>query len=137
AATAVAFFAVQPLPAGADPTFKAYALDDVANPRYFFVCRSAVECTSYDSGAPVTFGTRTEKTKVRVNGVVSAEVARLEYHSAPGGAPRVIPLLSPYPGPRVFSFRSATMVHGRLVAYDAGGHPIVTFDDELAAAFAR
>ncbi|TYC06644.1 DUF2029 domain-containing protein [Micromonospora sp. WP24] len=137
AATAVAFFAVQPLPAGADPTFKAYALDDVVNPRYFFVCRGPVACASYDDGGPVTFGTRTEKTKVRVNGVVSTEVARLEYHSAPGGAPRVIPLLSPYPGPRVFSFRSATMTHGRLVAYGADGRPIATFDDELAAAFGR
>ncbi|MFC0505494.1 glycosyltransferase 87 family protein [Micromonospora costi] len=135
ATAAVAFFAVQPLPAGADPTFKAYALDDVTNPRYFFVCRSATACAAYGTGAPVTFGTRKEKTKVRVNGVVSARVTRLEYYSAPGGAPRVIPLLSPYAGPRVFSFRSATMAHGRLVAYDAGGHPIAVVDDELAAAF--
>ncbi|MFI7520369.1 glycosyltransferase 87 family protein [Micromonospora globbae] len=135
AATALAFFAVQPLPAGADPTFKAYALEDVANPRYFFVCRGAVECAAYGSGDPVTFGTRTEKTKVRVNGVVSPSVARLEYYSAPGGAPRVIPLLAAYPGSRLFSFRSATMAHGRLVAYDVDGRPIATFDDELAAAF--
>ncbi|MGK5741146.1 glycosyltransferase 87 family protein [Micromonospora sp. URMC 103] len=135
ATAAVAFFAVQPLPAGADPTFKAYALDDVPNPRYFFVCRGATECAAYGTSSPVTFGTRTEKTKVRVNGVVSARVARLEYYSAPGGAPRVIPLLSPDAGPRVFSFRSATMAHGRLVAYDAGGHPIAVVDDELAAAF--
>ncbi|MEU7995898.1 glycosyltransferase 87 family protein [Micromonospora sp. NPDC049060] len=136
AALAVAFFAVQPLPAGADPTFKAYALSDVANPRYFFVCRGPAECAAYGTDAPVTFGTRREKTKVRVNGVVSPAVARLEYHSAPGGAPRVIPLLAPYPGPRTFSFRSATMTHGRLVAYAADGRPIATYDEELAAALA-
>ncbi|MEU8299903.1 glycosyltransferase 87 family protein [Micromonospora sp. NPDC048909] len=134
-AATVAFFAVQPLPAGADPTFKAYALDDVVNPRYFFVCRSAAACASFGTGAPVTFGTRREKTKVRVNGVVSASVARLEYYSAPGGSPRVIPLLTAYPGTRVFSFRSATMTHGRLVAYGTDGRPISVFDDELAAAF--
>lgn len=72
---------------------------------------------------------------MRVNGVVSPSVARLEYYSAPGGAPRVIPLLAAYPGSRLFSFRSATMAHGRLVAYDVDGRPIATFDDELAAAF--
>ncbi|MEH1100285.1 glycosyltransferase 87 family protein [Micromonospora sp. CPCC 205561] len=134
AALAVAFFAVQPLPAGADPTFKAYALSDVANPRYFFVCRGAAECAAYGTDAPVTFGTRREKTKVRVNGVVSPAVARLEYHSAPGGAPRVIPLLAPHPGPRTFSFRAATMAHGRLVAYAADGRAIASYDEELAAA---
>ncbi|MFG1778071.1 glycosyltransferase 87 family protein [Micromonospora sp. NPDC049051] len=134
AALAVAFFAVQPLPAGADPTFKAYALADVDNPRYFFVCRGPVQCAAYGTDAPVTFGTRREKTKVRVNGVVSPAVARLEYHSAPGGAPRVIPLLAPHPGPRTFSFRSATMAHGRLVAYAADGRPLATYDEELAAA---
>ncbi|WP_446215504.1 glycosyltransferase 87 family protein [Micromonospora sp. IBHARD004] len=136
AATAtLAFFAVQPLPAGADPTFKAYTLDDVVNPRYFFVCRGPAACAAYGTRPPVTFGTRTEKTKVRVNGIVSPQVARLEYYSAPGGAPRVIPLLAPYPGSRTFSFRSATMAHGRLVAYAADGRPIATYDDELAAAF--
>lgn len=62
-------------------------------------------------------------------------MARLEYHSAPGGAPRVIPLLAPHPGPGTFSFRSATMAHGRLVAYAADGRPIAAFDEELAAAF--
>ena len=98
ATVAVAFFAVQPLPAGADPTFKAYALDDVVNPRYFFVCRGPAECAAYATDAPVTFGTRAEKTKVRVNGVVSPQVTRLEYFSAPGGAPRAIPLLAAYPG---------------------------------------
>ena len=44
-------------------------------------------------------------------------------------------LLAPYPGSRTFSFRSATMAHGRLVAYAADGRPIATYDDELAAAF--
>ncbi|MBY8874245.1 glycosyltransferase 87 family protein [Micromonospora sp. PLK6-60] len=135
AAAALAFFAVQPLPAGADPTFKAYDLADVANPRYFFVCRGAAECAAYGTGAPVTFGTRTEKTKVRVNGVVAPQVARLAYYSAPGGAPRAIPLLAAYPGSRTFSFRSATMTHGRLVAYAPDGRPIASYDDELAAAF--
>ncbi|MBM0278270.1 glycosyltransferase 87 family protein [Micromonospora tarensis] len=74
ATVAVAFFAVQPLPAGADPTFKAYTLDDVVNPRYFFVCRGPADCAGYATDAPVTFDTRAEKTKVRVNGVVSAQV---------------------------------------------------------------
>ncbi|WP_433114334.1 hypothetical protein [Micromonospora sp. CA-246542] len=136
-AVALAFFAVQPLPAGADPTFKAYALDDVANPRYFFVCRGPAECAAYATDAPVTFGTRAEKTKVRVNGVVSDRVARLEYYSAPGGAPRSIPLLAAYPGTRTFSFRSASMAQGRLVAYDVDGQPIASYDDELAAALRR
>ncbi|GAB3941544.1 glycosyltransferase 87 family protein [Micromonospora vulcania] len=134
ATVAVAFFAVQPLPAGADPTFKAYSLDDVVNPRYFFVCRGPVECAAYGTDAPVTFGTRAEKTKVRVNGVVSPQVARLEYYSAPGGAPRAIPLLAAYPGTRTFSFRSASMAQGRLVAYAADGQPIADYDEELAAA---
>ncbi|MEU4482141.1 glycosyltransferase 87 family protein [Micromonospora sp. NPDC023966] len=135
AAATLAFFAVQPLPAGADPTFKAYTLSDVANPRYFFVCRGVAECAAYGGDEPVTFGTAVERTKVRVNGVVSGQVARLEYYSAPGGMPRVIPLLAAYPGSRTFSFRSATMTHGRLVAYAADGQPIATYDDELATAF--
>ncbi|MFV2102929.1 glycosyltransferase 87 family protein [Micromonospora sp. LOL_024] len=130
----LAFFAVQPLPAGADPTFKAYRLADVANPRYFFVCRGQVECVRYGTEAPVTFDTRSEKTKVRVNGVVADHVARLDYHSAPGGPPRTIPLLAAYPGVRTFSFRSATMVHGRLVAYAADGRELAEYADELAAA---
>ena len=137
AAGILAFFAVQPLPAGADPTFKAYGPEEVANPRYFFVCRSPAECADFGTGAPVTFDTRTEKTKVRVNGVVSAQVDRLDYHSAPGGPPRSIPLLATYPGVRTFSFRSATMTHGRLVAYAADGRELATYDDELAAALAR
>ncbi|MEV0606272.1 glycosyltransferase 87 family protein [Polymorphospora rubra] len=136
-AATLAFFAVQPLPAGADPTFKAYSLAEVANPRYFFVCRSQAGCAAYGGPEPVTFGTAVEPTKVRVNGVVSAQVARLEYYSAPGGAPRDIPLLAAYPGSRTFSFRSATMSHGRLVAYGADGRPLATYDDELAAAFGR
>ncbi|MGN9811310.1 glycosyltransferase 87 family protein [Micromonospora sp. BQ11] len=136
AVAALAFFAVQPLPAGADPTFKAYALSDVGNPRYFFVCRDAPSCAAYGTGAPVTFGVRTERTKVRVNGVVSPLVARLEYHSAPGGPPRQIPLLAAHAGTRVFSFRSATMTHGRLVAYAADGRAIATYAEELAAAVA-
>ncbi len=133
AAGALAVFAVQPLPAGADPTFKAYAITDVDNPRYFFVCRGPAQCVAYGGETPVTFGTRAEKTKVRVNGVVSPAVARLEYHSAPGGAPRVIPLLEAWPGSRVFSFRSATMTHGRLVAYAADGRPLAEYADELTA----
>ena len=36
---------------------------------------------------------RAEKTKVRVNGVVDAQLTRLEFISAPGGAPRPVPLL--------------------------------------------
>lgn len=131
---ALAFFAVQPLPAGADPTFKAYRLPDVVNSRYFFVCRGPVECARYGTGAPVTFGARSEKTKVRVNGVVSDQVARLDYHSAPGGPPRTIPLLAAYPGVRTFSFRSATMAHGQLIAYSADGRALARYDDELTAA---
>ncbi|MBQ1047327.1 DUF2029 domain-containing protein [Micromonospora sp. C51] len=131
---ALAFFAVQPLPAGADPTFKAYRLPDVVNSRYFFVCRGPVECGRYGTDAPVTFGTRSEKTKVRVNGVVSDQVARLDYHSAPGGPPRTIPLLAAYPGVRTFSFRSATMAHGQLIAYSADGRALARYDDELTAA---
>ncbi|MEH0985704.1 glycosyltransferase 87 family protein [Micromonospora sp. CPCC 205556] len=133
ATAALALLAAQPLPAGADPTFKAYTLDDLDNPRYFFACRGPVQCASYGTDAPVTFAMRSEKTKVRVNGVVSPRVTRLEYHSAPGGAPRVIPLLAAYPGSRTFSFRSATMVHGRLVAYGADGRPVATYEEELAA----
>ncbi len=136
-AAVLAFFAVQPLPAGADPTFKAYGPTELGNPRYFFVCRGSVECADFGTDAPVTFGTRSEKTKVRVNGVVSAQVDRLEYHSAPGGPPRGIPLLAAYPGVRTFSFRSATMTHGRLVAYAADGRQLASYDDELAAALAR
>ncbi|MDG4786191.1 glycosyltransferase 87 family protein [Micromonospora sp. WMMD1102] len=134
AVAGVAFFAVQPLPAGADPTFKAYAMSDVHNPRYFFVCRSAAGCAAFGAGAPVTFGVTAEKTKVRVNGVVDpAVVARLEYQSAPGGAARTIPLLEVYPGQRLFSFRSANLSHGRLTAYRADGTPVAVYTEELTA----
>ncbi|WP_422770337.1 glycosyltransferase 87 family protein [Plantactinospora sp. WMMC1484] len=129
---AIAFFAVQPLPAGADPTFKAYSMADVHNPRYFFVCRSVAECAAYGAGAPITFGVTAEKTKVRVNGVTDARVARLEYQSAPGGAARSIPLLEVYPGQWLFSFRSANLAHGRLTAYGPDGHPIAVYSEELA-----
>ncbi|MGI5215561.1 hypothetical protein [Plantactinospora sp. CA-290183] len=130
-AAAVAFVAVQPLPAGADPTFKAYALADVPNPRYFYVCRSQAECATFGAGRPIGFGIVREKTKVRVNGVVDSRVSRLEYQSAPGGAARVIPLLEVYPGQRLFSFRSATLAHGRLVAYGVDGSPLAEYTKEL------
>ncbi|MEV0329033.1 glycosyltransferase 87 family protein [Micromonospora echinospora] len=124
----LAFFAVQPLPAGADPTFKAYTEADVGNPRYFFVCRSQYECGEFGADArPITFGLATERTKVRVNGVVDDTVARLEYRSAPGGPPRAVPLVEAYPGQRLFSFRSASVAHGRLVAYGVDGAPIASY----------
>jgi len=131
AAATVAFFAVQPLPAGADPTFKAYGVTDVSNPRYFFVCRSQVQCADYAAGAPIRFGVGRERTKVRVNGVVDGTVSRLEYRSAPGGVARSIPLLPVYPGQRVFSFRAANLAHGELTAYGVDGRPIATYRDEL------
>ncbi|MGB2569898.1 hypothetical protein ACPFP2_15795 [Micromonospora citrea] len=106
----------------------------MANPRYF-VCRDAAECAAFGGEEPVTFGTAVEPTKVRVDGVVSAHAARLEYHSTPGGAPRVVPLLAACPGSRTFSFRSAAMTHGRLVASGVDGRSLATYDDELAAAF--
>ncbi|MFI6759773.1 glycosyltransferase 87 family protein [Micromonospora sp. NPDC050417] len=132
AATAtLACFAVLPLPAGADPTFKAYRLADVDNPRYFYFCRGSVECARLAAGVPVRFAVVREKTKVRVNGVVDGSVARLEYRSAPGGAPRVIPLLEVHPAHRTFSFRSANMAHGQLVAYAADGRILASYRDEL------
>jgi alpha-1,2-mannosyltransferase len=131
AAAALAFFAVQPLPAAADPTFKAYTLADTGNPRYFFVCRSQAGCASFIGHTPIRFAVTAEKTKVRVNGVVGPAVTRLEYQSAPGGAPRTIPLLALYPGQRVFSFRSASLAHGRLTAYGPDGKPMVTYAREL------
>lgn len=132
AAATVAFFAVQPLPAGADPTFKAYGPADVDNPRYFFVCGSEVECAEFTAGTPINFGVTAERTKVRVNGVVDATVTRLEYRSAPGGAARTIPLLQVYPGQWLFSFRSANLSHGQLTAYGADGTPIATYTAELS-----
>jgi hypothetical protein len=131
AAAALAFFAVQPLPASADPTFKAYTLVDAHNPRYFFVCHSQPECAEFAAGTPISFGITAEKTKVRVNGVVDAAVSRLEYQSAPGGVARTIPMIEVYPGQRMFSFRSANLSHGRLVAYAADGSPIAVYTEEL------
>ena len=127
AAAAVAFVAVQPLPAAADPTFKAYGIDDTSNPRYFYVCRTQADCAGFLGTASIRFSVTAEKTKVRANGVVAPSVSRLEFQSAPGGPPRVIPLLALHPGQRVFSFRSANLSHGRLVAYGAGGRPIAGF----------
>ena len=118
---------MSPPPAGADPTFKAYGLSDVPNPRYFYVCRSETACADFGAGAPIRYGVLAEQTKVRVNGVVDPTVARLAYQSAPGGPARPIPLLPVYPGQRLFSFRSANLSHGRLVAYDAAGQPIATY----------
>ncbi|MBE1488482.1 glycosyltransferase 87 family protein [Plantactinospora soyae] len=131
AVVTVAFFAVQPLPAGADPTFKAYRLTDVDNPRYFFVCHGEADCAEYAAGTSITFGVTAEKTKVRVNGVVDATVSRLEYRSAPGGAARAIPLLPVYPGQWHFSFRSANLSHGRLTAFGVDGTPIAEYSAEL------
>lgn len=147
AAATLAGFTLLPLPAGADPTFKAYKMDDAANPRYFFVSRAwAVGASGSPPGSELRwgevrpgaarlgvlrFGLLREKTKVRVNGVVEESVARLEYWSAPGGSPRDIPLLRVSPGEREFSFRSATLAHGRLVAYSADGRVLATFTKEL------
>jgi alpha-1,2-mannosyltransferase len=137
AAATAAFVAVQPLPAGADPTFKAYGLADTANPRYFYVCRTPAGCADFIGRTAVRFAVATEKTKVRVNGVVSDAVGRLEYRSAPGGPPRTIPLLAAWPSVRVFSFRSASLSHGELVAYGLDGTPIATYTRELAPPDAR
>ncbi|GIF62405.1 hypothetical protein Ais01nite_04400 [Asanoa ishikariensis] len=132
AAVAVAVVAVQPLPASADPTFKAYRLADTANPRYFYVCRDDPSCAEFIGGLAIRFGVVAEKTKVRVNGVVGPTVARLEYQSAPGGRPREIPLLDVYAAGRVFSFRSASLAHGELVAYDLAGNALATYRRELS-----
>ncbi|HEY6595611.1 MAG TPA: glycosyltransferase 87 family protein, partial [Asanoa sp.] len=120
-AAGLALVALLPLPAGADPTFKAYSAADVRNPRYFYACASPSACAALVSGSAVGFRIAHERTKVRVNGVVDAAVARMEYRSAPGGAPRLIPLVEWFPGQRGFSFRSATLAHGRLTAYDMAG----------------
>lgn len=131
-AAVIAFFAVQPLPAGADPTFKAYAMADAQNPRYFFVCHGAAGCAEFLGDRLINFAVTREKTKVRVNGVVSPAVARLEFHSAPGGAARDIPLLQVHAGQRIFSFRSANLAHGRLVVYGVDGAALATYTDELS-----
>jgi len=131
AAVAAACVAVLPLPAGADPTFKAYTLADTANPRYFFFCRTAEACAGLADGEPVRFGTVREPTKVRVNGVVGAAVARLEFTSAPGGPARDIPLVEMFPSQRVFSFRLANIAAGRLVAYGHDDQVLTVFTDSL------
>jgi hypothetical protein len=131
AVAALACIALLPLPAGADPTFKAYTLADTANPRYFFYCRSAEVCAGLTAGGPVHFGTFREPTKVRVNGVVDGSVVRLEFTSAPGGPPREIPLVEWFPGQRTFSFRLANIAAGRLVAYGRDGRVLAVFTDTL------
>jgi len=130
-AAVVACFAVLPLPAGADPTFKAYTLDDATNPRYFFASRAwAGGGPAARPDVPVRFDVAREKTKMRVNGVVGAAVARLEYRSAPGGSARTIPLLAVVaPGPREFSFRGANLTHGRLTAFAADGRVLAAFTE--------
>ncbi|GAA0722546.1 DUF2029 domain-containing protein [Dactylosporangium roseum] len=120
-AVALTVIALLPLPAGADPTFKAYSASDLANPRYFYFSADPLP------GEPVRFLVRREKTKVRVNGVAGAEVARLRYRSAPGGLSRTVPLLDLEPGVRTFSFRSANLAHGRLDALAPDGRVVATF----------
>ncbi|GAA1737527.1 glycosyltransferase 87 family protein [Luedemannella helvata] len=124
-ATVLACVALLPLPAAADPTFKAYTAADLTNPRYFYFAGAL------PPGVPVAFGVRREKTKVRVNGVVDPAVTWLEFRSAPGGAARDIPVLVAADGTRTFSFRSANLAHGRLVALAGDGRVLATFSDEL------
>jgi hypothetical protein len=131
-AAVLACVAVLPLPAGADPTFKAYTAADAANPRYFFYCRTSAGCAALATGGPVHFGTAREKTKMRVNGVVDGSVARLEFTSAPGGAPRPVPLVEIFPGQRAFSFRSANLANGRLVVFGPDGRVVATYSRELS-----
>ncbi|MBB6033662.1 glycosyltransferase 87 family protein [Phytomonospora endophytica] len=131
----LACFAVLPLPAGADPTFKAYAQSDTANPRYFYFCRTEPACSDaaqdmVSQGAVMRFDVVFEETKVRVNGVVDALVARLEYRSAPGGAPRGVPIVAMF-GERGFSFRSANLTAGELTAYAADGTLLAAYSAEL------
>lgn len=125
AVAALALFAVLPLPAQADPSFKAYSRSELDNPRYFFACSSEPECARL-AGGPIGYGTAFEQTKSRMSGVVSAAVARLEYRSAPGGPPREIPLAELYPGQRAFAFRCANLGGGRLIAYDSAGNVLAT-----------
>jgi alpha-1,2-mannosyltransferase len=122
-AAALLILALTPLPAGADPTFKAYSAADLTNPRYFYFSTTPLP------GEPVRYLVRHEKTKVRVNGVVGEEVALLRYQSAPGGAARTIPLLEVQPGLRTFSFRSASLAHGRLDALTGTGEVVATVTD--------
>lgn len=121
AAAGLAVLALTPLPAGADPTFKAYSATDLRNPRYFYFTGTPTDTR------PVAYLIRREKTKIRVNGTVGEGVAGLRYTSAPGGMARSIPLLEAEPGVRAFSFRSASLAHGRLEALDAAGQVTATF----------
>ncbi|GAA2605749.1 hypothetical protein GCM10010399_40970 [Dactylosporangium fulvum] len=120
-AVALTVIALLPLPAGADPTFKAYSASDLTNPRYFYFSAAPLP------GEPVRFLVRREKTKVRVNGVAGAGVAQLRFQSAPGGPARTVPLLDLGPGVRTFSFRSANLAHGRLDALAPDGRVVATF----------
>jgi alpha-1,2-mannosyltransferase len=122
-ATALLVLALTPLPAVADPTFKAYSAADLTNPRYFYYSAAP------RPGEPITFLVRREKTKVRVNGVADEQVAGLRYTSAPGGAARTVPLLDLQPGLHTFSFRSASLAHGRLDALSPSGDVVATFTD--------
>jgi alpha-1,2-mannosyltransferase len=118
AIAALALFALMPLPAQADPSFKAYSRSELDNPRYFFFTGPAA--------GPISYGTAQEPTKSRMSGLVSSSVARLEYQSAPGGPPREIPLAEIRPGQRAFAFRCANLASGRLIAYDAAGNVLMT-----------
>jgi len=118
AVAALALFALMPLPAQADPSFKAYSRSELDNPRYFFFTGPAA--------GPISYGTAQEPTKSRMSGVVSDAVARLEYRSAPGGPPREIPLAEIHSGRRAFAFRCANLSSGRLIAYDAAGNVLAT-----------
>ncbi|MER7281433.1 glycosyltransferase 87 family protein [Dactylosporangium sp. NPDC000244] len=121
-AAGLVVLALTPLPAGADPTFKAYTAADLANPRYFYYTPAGARL-----GLPVDFQVRREKTKTRVNGVVADGVAALRWSSAPGGAARTVPLLTSAAGARAFSFRSASLAHGRLDALAPDGTVVATF----------
>jgi hypothetical protein len=123
----LAGFAVVPLPAAADPTFKAYGPRHATNSRYFFFCRTREQCAELSAAGPIRFGFAHEKTKVRVNGVIDGRVARLEFRSAPGGSPRKIPLVEIYPGQRAFSFRSANLSHGLLTVFGPGDQLLVAY----------
>ncbi|GGM87818.1 glycosyltransferase 87 family protein [Dactylosporangium sucinum] len=120
-AAALVMLALTPLPAGADPTFKAYSAGDLTNPRYFYFSADP------RPGEPVRFLVRREKTKVRVNGVAGESVAELRYTSAPGGLARTVPLLSLDSGVRTFSFRSANLAHGRLEALAPDGAVVAVY----------
>ncbi|MET7399839.1 glycosyltransferase 87 family protein [Dactylosporangium sp. NPDC005572] len=122
-AAALVVLALTPLPAGADPTFKAYSAGDLTNPRYFYFSADPLP------GEPVRFLVRREKTKVRVNGVAGDSVAGLRFTSAPGGLARTVPLLSLDSGMRTFSFRSANLAHGRLEALAPDGAVVAVYTE--------